>query len=544
MKRSTAISFERVRLSRWGRVNPIAGLTPASLISTLNEFAIGSPRRAALLWTAILNRDGMVKTVATKRVKDPARFPWEIMTVDDSPRALEHAAALTWFYNNLRVVNAYDPSERGGFGLLVRQMLSAIGLGKAVHEIVLKPRRAGGTELPLGKDGAQTYRPDTLLTAEFRFAPLWWFENRNGPMAYLANDFDVFGTELKDGEWLVTCHDGLMEPCSVAYLYKTMVLQFGIGFLEKFGWPFIDAATDAPVDSDEWDALKEAVEAFMNDGALIRNSGASINLIESKAGTTGMFEPFIELMDRYITTVWRGGDLSTLSSKDGEGTGASVQGGESALLAEDDAGVVSETLNLQVDTFVIQYLFGEQPLAYLKIVPPQRANLDATIKGAEFLSRHKVPVGVSQLRERLGWPAPAEGEDLLAEAPPELGVPASAGAEGIPPKGGTPNDPALENALNNQPSTLDQRGRQQFRAALAADLQHLRSRLAAIADIEDETLFRERLAALRGDWDQIVKDALADPASAQVLADLNTAELFNGMDAARRERQATTAANP
>ena len=57
--------------------------------------------------------------------------------------AEEHAAALEYFYENLRCENALDRAERGGFKLLARQMMDAVGKKFAVHEMVWKRESSG-----------------------------------------------------------------------------------------------------------------------------------------------------------------------------------------------------------------------------------------------------------------------------------------------------------------------------------------------------------------------------------------------------------------
>src|SRR5581483_658121 len=54
-------------------------------------------------------------------------------TTDDSPEALRQKQALEYFYNHLTATTALEPDERGSMGLLVRQMMDAVGKRYAVH---------------------------------------------------------------------------------------------------------------------------------------------------------------------------------------------------------------------------------------------------------------------------------------------------------------------------------------------------------------------------------------------------------------------------
>ena len=63
--------------------------------------------------------------------------------------------------------------------------------------------------------------------------------------------------------------------------------------------------------------------------------------------------------------------------------------------------------------------------------------------------------------------------------------------------------------------------------ALAADLQPLRTRLAAVLQIEDPALQRAKLVAILEDYETIKRDLLADPEAARVLE----AEMASAMSA-------------
>lgn len=61
-------------------------------------------------------------------------------------------------------------------------------------------------------------------------------------------------------------------------------------------------------------------------------------------------------MERLISALWRGSDLSTISKS--QCYGASVQQGETQILEEHDAELITETLQKNIDRRVIEYTFG------------------------------------------------------------------------------------------------------------------------------------------------------------------------------------------
>ena len=433
------ITAERIQMSIRLRFNPIRGLTPELLAQYLDSFRLGFFRNAALTWDAMERRDSRLQTVAPKRKKSVARRGWEILTVEDSPAAKAQQAKLEYFYNHLTATTALEPNEQGGLSLLLRQMMDAVGKRYAVHEIVWqpsvspvapksRPRDDGGSSSSSsnasGVDSASLHHSNTPsvnnLTASFRFCPLWWFEGTKGKLRFLLSEFDLYGQDMEEGGWLVTVGDGLMEACSVAYLFKTLPLRDWLIYSEKFGMPGLLGKTDATLDSPEWNAFADAMQSFASDWAAICSTTNDIQLIESHNRGAQPFEPLIARMDEEMTRLWRGSDLATSSKANG--TGASLQADEAEILEADDAQMLSETLTAQVSRFVLRYFFGDAPqLAYLKIHSLERKATAEDLKVDDFLLRAGFPISRESAAERYDRPIPETSADLLtAPATPAI----------------------------------------------------------------------------------------------------------------------------
>ena len=448
----------RILFNLRARFNPIRHLTPDSLARALDLFHSGYLRSAALLWDAMERRDDVLQGVAAKRKKAAARLQWEILARDDSPAAGRHRAALEFFYNNLSTTHACDPQERGGLALLIKQMLDALGKKYAVHEISWQrlPNPAAATSLaptqpsfnddpaatsddslsssqletsnsklethPASPPSTNTLStrtltlPRTLLTATFRFAPLWFFEGRTGQLRFLTEDTAAEGIDLAPGQWLVTVADGLMESCSIAYLFKHLPLRDWLVYCERNGMPGVRGVTDAAPGTPEWDAAREAVRDFGAEFNALMSRGTEIDPIDLSTRGDLPYPALVERMDRAMATLWRGADLATLSKS--QGLGASLQSGEADVLEQDDATLVSEALNAQVDAVVLRELFGDEtPLAYFRLLPRQEAARQAYLDLVERLVKLGVPVTLAGLHERLGLPRPSPGEPTLPKLP-------------------------------------------------------------------------------------------------------------------------------
>jgi phage gp29-like protein len=479
-------SAEAVKQYRRQRWNPLRTLSPETLTRALEAFDYGDLREFALMAETIAERDDTLKSVKPKREKATAHRDWNILAREKSPTADRHKEILEDFWANVRAENAYDRNERGGFARLVKQMMSAVSYRYAAHHIVWRPEP--------GK-----------LRATFEFVPLWFFENRTGKLRFLRDGLGIEGEEMPESEWMVTTGDGLMIACSIAYLAKRFSLQDWLAFSEKFSMPGIVGATTAAKGSAEGLAMKAAVEAFGQDWAAVMYGVADttkppIHLISPNGSPAAMPMPaLIERVDRKMAALYRGADLSSMSSRDGEGTGASLQREETDILEADDCMMISETLR-EVERQVIEWHFGRgtEPLAYIEISPPVREDKEFLISAMEFLSAKGVRLAKGDALERLGFSEADADEASLGEAPAPVKIPAANSAD--------PASPV-----------------QRARKALAADLQPLGAALEGALNSKDAAAFRAALTAISKRMpDFLTGDALAAELAAQAAATFTT----------------------
>lgn len=415
-------SAEAVRAYRRQRWNPLRTLSPETLTRALDAFEYGDLREFALMAEVIADRDDVIKSVKPKREKATAHRDWNILTREKSQVAERQKEILQDFWQNVRAENAYDRNEFGGIARLIKQMMSAVSYRYAAHHIVWKPQA--------GK-----------LRAVFEFVPLWFFENRSGKLRFLRDGFGIEGEEMDPREWMVTTGDGLMIACAIAYLAKRYCLQDWLAFSEKFSMPGILGITPHGKDSPEGQAMKSAVQSFGQDwSAVLYGTDPSekdpIRLVQPNGNPSGMPMPaLIERVDRKIAALFRGADLSSMSSRDGEGTGASLQMEETDVLEADDCLMISETLQ-QIDRQVLQWHFGPdvEVLAYIEIQPPVREDKKFILSAIDTLAKHGVRVSKSDVVERLGFTEADDDEPALGETPvplPGAKLPAANGTRDV-----------------------------------------------------------------------------------------------------------------
>lgn len=382
-KTKSKFSAATVERALMQRANLLPNITPELVTSWHASFRRGYLRSAAIAWELIMNSDDTVVAVAPKREKAVSRHGFEIITTDDSAKAKAHAKTLEEFYNNLTATNAVDLNERGGFKMLVRQMMKSVGMKYAVHEIV--------------------WRPGQVFTAEFRHVPLWFFENISGKLRFLPTAYGIEGEDMPDGEWMVTTGDGIMAACTACYLFKHLPLQDWLIFCERFGMPMVwGESTDNP-GSDGWNAMCDALSNIAGGSEVVVSAGSKINIEDFKNAGALPYEAMVERMDRALATMWRGGDLSTMSK--GSGVGANMQYDEKETLENDDAANITDVLNEQVDKHVIRYVHGDAvPLAWVRVKQNIRQDTKQDLEIDKELSEQGYSEPIEEKQKRYNRP--------------------------------------------------------------------------------------------------------------------------------------------
>jgi phage gp29-like protein len=385
------------RLAKQTRFNPLRTITPAGLATALDSFETGWLRSAALIWETIERRVPIVCNAAGKRKRSISRRPWEVITTEKSAAADKQKEEVEYLFNHLTARDALRGNLRGGMSTLIKQMMNAPFHRYANHELAWKPSKAG-------------------ITVECSFVPLWFFTETTGELRFTGPLYQSEGEPLKDGEWMVTCGDGIMEAISVAWMFHKLSLEDWVNFSERFGTPGVLGRTKAAKDSPEGEAMREAVSAFGTDfeGVIYGDDGTlkdALSLIESSRTGDQPFEPMVARMERTIVALCRGADLGTISSK--EATGASLQEDETNLLEEDDCEMISETLQNYLVLPALRYHHGAgvEPLVKIQITPSATTDVAQEIATDTFLIKHGVRIAVNDLAERYGRTQAEEGEE-------------------------------------------------------------------------------------------------------------------------------------
>lgn len=481
-KRTPELDLARIEHEQRMRFNPLRGFDPDKLVRAIDSFRVGELGDLSKIIDELENRDDMMTGCARKARASVGRCPHRVLITEgyeDDPRALEHQKILTRFWANIEVTTAFQRNERGGVRLLKKQMMNAVSRVYNVHEIVWKPL------------------PDGSITATFVQVPLWFFEGRTGALRFLRSQGALAGEEMLDGEWLVTVGDGIGIAAAVLAMSKTLSRNDWLLFCERCGQPGLHIATDAADGSTAWARLVSAARNFGREWSIVTDKQTDIKPVDLKVGGTLPYPGMVEMCDKGIAALYRGADLSTISGATGESTGASVQGEETDILEQDACEMISETLNAQVDRFVIRYVTGDDvPLAYVSIAPSDRPNVDQDIKIDNHLAGLGVELSQNDALARYGRSAydPANA----ADAPLKLQTPPQTQPYGFPndrndvkpvanplQKRLTAKDATTDGLANESPRNAPDATLGELAKSLAADLRPLAERIAALLDLPE-----------------------------------------------------------
>lgn len=453
---------EAMRVARKSRWNPLRGFSGEVLGRALDAFAIGDYREGALLFETIADRDDTIPGVKAKREKAVAHKPFEVVSLEKSPAAEEQKALLERFWRRASWVSAWDRAKQGRLPRLIRAMQEAVSYRYSIHHIVWRVSRTGE------------------LSATFEQVPLWFFEAREAEMRFVKSGFGYAGESLNPDNWLISTGDGLMVPCSIGYAAKRLSMMDWLRFSEKFSIPGVLGKTAAQKGTPQGLAMQEAAASFANDwsGVVYGADGSeSIELIQANGNPAAMPMPaMIEMVNRKFAAIYRGADLSTMSSGTGDGAGASLQGDEADILERDDAANRSEDLQ-RVERIVLEYTYGPgvEILAEGRLIVPEREDQRLLLDAVKTFVDLGARVSRSDAMSRFGLSEADADEAVFSPAP-----------------GGAGRSPLLSSEIGETESA-ENAARAGMAPDLAEDLLAAAGELVAMARREDSAALQQRL---------------------------------------------------
>jgi len=372
----------------------VTGLTPERLGMILRRATQGSVTDYLTLAEEMEERDPHYAAVLGTRKRAVAGVEPVVTPGDDSPRAGEIAD----FVRRTIV-------DQPWFNGMVMDLLDALGKGYAVCEILWQ---TGTRWVP----AACPWRDPRYFV---------WDETRT--VLRLAEDGMLYGVDLPPGKVIVhmphiksglAVRGGLARLVAWSYLFKTFALKDWAAFAEVYGLPlrlgrYGPAATQADIDT-----LVAAVAGIGTDAGAVLPESMRIEFQGTGEGRGGgdLFQRLAEYLDGQVSKAVLG---QTMTTDDGASLSqAQVHNGVRIDVAQADAAALANTTNRDLVRVAVDLNFGPQdayPWLSWPVTAPE--DTEAVTKQLTGLVPLGLRVRAEDVRERLGWAAPEDGDAVL-----------------------------------------------------------------------------------------------------------------------------------
>ena len=392
-KRSAVLTVAETTLEQMTKFNALMRSDPEDIIRAIDEFNCGYLAPMARLIGEYEQRDDKMRVASIKMASAVSRCGWSVRPkkgFEDDADAARQVEVLERFWSTVRVTDAFKRNERGGLALLKEQMMSAQSYGFAVHDLSWKPLANGEIE------------------ATFTSVPLWKFENRTGELRYIPQVGGWDGIPMKRGEWMVSTGDGIGIAAAICACMKRLGLTNWLVFTDRCVLPLIHAATGAAFKSEQWSNLQTALKNINRLSRVVTDPSTKIEAIQMDGGKQNPFGPLIDWCDRAIVTLYRGGDLGTISRPDA--VGGLGQLDEVDALEQRSCVRITETLNEQVSSFVVDYVLNQELKAEIVVEPVSKPDVKQDMEIDDHLAKYGVKLSKTDALARYGRAEAAEDD--------------------------------------------------------------------------------------------------------------------------------------
>lgn len=408
-KRSSVLTVAETTLEQMTKFNALVRSDPEDIIRAIDEFNCGYLAPMARLIGDYEQRDDKMRVASIKMASAVSRCGWSVRPkkgFEDDEDAARQVEVLERFWSTVRVTDAFKRNERGGLALLKEQMMSAQSYGFAVHDLSWKPLANGEIE------------------ATFTSVPLWKFENRTGELRYIPQVGGWDGIPMKRGEWMVSTGDGIGIAAAICACMKRLGLTNWLVFTDRCVLPLIHGKTGAAYGSEQWNNLQKALKNINRLARIVTDPTTDINAIQMDGGKQNPFGPLIDWCDRAIVTLYRGGDLGTISRPDA--VGGLGQLDEVDALEQRSCVRITETLNEQVSSFVIDYVLNQEIKAEIVVEPVSKPDVKQDMEIDDHLAKYGVKLSKTDALSRYGRAEAETDDDAMVFQTPTGEAPATA----------------------------------------------------------------------------------------------------------------------
>ncbi len=513
--------------------SPADGMTPRKLSAIHRAAAEGSSLAAMELAEDIEERDLHYLAVLSTRRRQVAQLPIQVEAVSEDPEHEQHAELVRCWIKRGMLENAlFDMLDAIGKGFSVTEIDWEVGPDGILPRALdyRSPRwfevsRADG-ETVLMRDLSVAALSQQMLVAGIAALPAAIYPGQIGLVELAPHKFIVHRHKAKSG---ILLRAGVARIASWAWMYKAFTLRDWAVFVQNYGMPIRVGRYGPESSPADRDVLWSAVANIAGDCAAIipRSMEIEFQKMEGAAASSELYERRCNWLDMQVSKLVLGQTTTTDAVSGGHAVAK-----EHRLVQEDieraDARALSVSVSEQLVPLLIAFNFpayvqgGGREYPRVLIGRPDETPLSEVVNTLQWLGPQGLTVTAKQLRERLGFDEPAEGDEVVGGAPP-----APAPAVSPPHLSHTKDAPfdARKEGADKPPSEQVARQSLQLRTALPAALDPelidgLTRRLSldaqgALQGLTDQVLAAIEAAADMQDlWDRLEQLQL-DPAAFQ-----------------------------
>jgi phage gp29-like protein len=384
-----------------------SGLTPVKLASILRACDQGELREFLILAEEMEERDPHYFSVLGTRKRAISGIMPQVEPASDSARDVEIAEAVR-----------EEIAEHDGFADLVEDLLDALGKGFSVVEIDWArsasrwtPARFDHRDPRFFVFDRETRRELLLMTdaAPVEGEPLEPFK------------FITHRSRMKSG---LTYRGGLARVVAFGWMCKAYTFKDWMSFIETYGLPLRIGRYGPEATKEDVAKLYQAVANIGTDAAAVLPKSMEITFEKglSLSGPERIFETFARYIDEQISKAVLG---QTMTADSGSSQAqATVHNEVRHDIAASDARAVAGAINRDLVRAYVDLNFGVQgvyPRLTLPVAEPE--DIKTKIEGAAKLMERGLRFKATELRGKLGFSDPEQGDEIVGGAPVPPAVP-------------------------------------------------------------------------------------------------------------------------
>lgn len=388
--------------------HPADNLSPDRLAVLLRGAEDGDPESYLELAEQMEERDLHYLSVLGTRKRQVSQLPITVEAASDDAGSQAHAELIREFL-------ARDTLESELFDIL-----DAIGKGFSVTEILWET--SGGRWLPkrLAWRDPRWFEFDRIdgETIKLKGAPAAGAGAGGGMTRTPIGSFQFkFIQHIHTAKSGLAIRGGFARAVAWCYLFKNYGLKDWVSFCEIYGLPFRIGKYEPGASEDDIRKLMQAVANIGSDAAAVMPQSMMVEFVDGKStGSADLYEKLCNYLDRQISKAVLGQTATTDADTGGLGSGKE-HGDVRADIERADAKLLAATLQRDLVVPIIQLNFGEQALyPRIRIGREESHDTEAMSSALQKLVPLGLKVGMSTVRDRLGFPDPEPDEEVLGQA--------------------------------------------------------------------------------------------------------------------------------